>query len=130
MTLKLLLAGKNEPSFQPIRSAIVTEDILTITASTIAMAVYLARKNQPHLILCQPQLIDGDGLTLFSEIKYESDLSNIPFAFMLTSKQAQADLAQQMRDHAMKDKVNCLILEEYDQLSALKQQLLLWLRVL
>ncbi len=86
MTLKLLAAGKEASYFQPIKDSLDQEDAVVITANSIALALFLARKNQPHLIISQMQLVDGDGLALFYETKNDAEIARIPFAFLLTEK--------------------------------------------
>jgi response regulator RpfG family c-di-GMP phosphodiesterase len=87
MTLKLLLAGKNIAEFQAIKDAFNNEDAIMITATSMALATFLARKNQPDLIISQERLTDSDGLGLFYELKNEDELTKIPFALLVTDKQ-------------------------------------------
>ena len=96
MTLRLLLAGKDIASFQPIRKAFANEDVHIIKATSIGLGLFLSRKNLPHLIICEEQLIDGDGISFFYEIRNEPDFSEIPFAFLLTDKKAQTNILDQL----------------------------------
>ncbi len=111
MTLKLLFAGKDMTSFQPLRAAFDREDVLIISAISLALAVFLARKNQPDLIICEQQLIDGDGLSFFYETRNEPELSAIPFAFLLADRQEQEDILRLLRSHHLDNKVNFLFPE-------------------
>src|SRR5262245_31573254 len=85
MTLKLLLVGKELSYFQPIKDAFENEDANIIVATSIGLALFLARKNLPNLVISQDKLIDSDGLSLFYELQEEAQLSQIPF-ILLTDK--------------------------------------------
>ncbi len=85
MTLKLLLAGKNTGNFQPIKNAFENADTTIITATSMALALYLARKNLPDIVICQQFLTDSDGINLYSELKNEAELEKIPFIFLVAS---------------------------------------------
>ena len=127
MTLKLLLAGKDRSSFQPIKTAFDDEDAFMIMATSIALALFLARKNQPHLVICEEQLIDGDGLTLFHEIRNEPDLLQTAFAFLLPDKHKQSDILSQLSESGHNKNIHWLYVkdesERQDQISNLKNQI-------
>lgn len=65
MTLRLLLVGKKKSDFQSIKSAFENEDVDVIVATSIGLALFLARKNQPNLIISQQELTDSDAVGFF-----------------------------------------------------------------
>jgi response regulator RpfG family c-di-GMP phosphodiesterase len=86
MTLKLLLVGQTKSDFQSIKEAFEDEDADLIVATSIGLAIFLARKNLPHLIISQYELTDSDAHTFFCELKNEQELAKIPFVLLSTSK--------------------------------------------
>jgi CheY-like chemotaxis protein len=56
-----------------------------ITASSMALAVFLARKNFPSVIVSGKD----DDLAFLSEIKSDPDLEQIPFVLVLTTDDPQ-----------------------------------------
>jgi len=110
MTLKLLCAGKNDTSFQYIKLAFGDEDATTIRATSIALSLFLARKNQPHLIICELNLVDGQGLDLLYELNNEDELVKIPFAFLLRDKIEQAEILALLESKGQKKDVHFLCL--------------------
>ncbi len=91
MTLKLLLAGKQIADFEPIKQRFANEDVVLITASSMALAIFLARKNQPDLIISQEILVDSNGINFFHELKNEEELSKIPFVLIKDIPKSQKD---------------------------------------
>jgi response regulator RpfG family c-di-GMP phosphodiesterase len=86
MTLKLLLVGKEKSAFQLIKSAFENEDVDIIVATSIGLALFLARKNQPNLIISQEELADSDAVNFFHELKSEEELAEIPFVLLTSEK--------------------------------------------
>ncbi len=82
MTIRTLLATKDTSTISRVKSAFFDVDIEVIPASTLALAVFLARKNFPDVILADFELSDGDGVQLLHEIKSETELQAIPFALL------------------------------------------------
>jgi CheY-like chemotaxis protein len=120
MTFKLLAAGKKASYFQPIKESFDQEDAIVISANSIALALFLARKNQPDLIISQLQLVDGDGLTFFYETRNEPEIAKIPFAFLCTEKEKNTDIFKQIVKDELASKQNQLFLQE-DDLAILKE---------
>ncbi len=89
MTLKLLLVGKEKSAFQLIKDVFDNEDVDIIVATSIGLALYLTRKNQPNLIISQQELADSDAMNFFYELKSEKELADIPFVLISTSKGSQ-----------------------------------------
>jgi CheY-like chemotaxis protein len=111
MTFKLLCVGQ-DTSFQSIKLSFENEDATTIRATSIALALFLARKNQPHLIICEPQLVDGKGLDLLEELSNEEELAQIPFAFLLHEKCQQTVILTSLEKKGQKKDVHFLILDK------------------
>ncbi|HEY9756995.1 MAG TPA: response regulator [Oculatellaceae cyanobacterium] len=80
MTLKTLVATNNRSTVNRVKRAFNDVDCEIIPATTLSLAVYLARKNFPDVILSDYELTDGDGLQLLQEIRSEQELQAIPFA--------------------------------------------------
>jgi len=89
MTLKLLLVGKEKSDFQSIKSAFENEDVDIIVATSIGLAIFLARKNQPNLIISQQELTDCDAASFFQELKSEQELADIPFVILVSGKETE-----------------------------------------
>ena len=53
-----------------------------VPAHGMSLGQFLAQKNFPALILCQPELQDGDGDSFLAEIKLDAELIPIPFVFI------------------------------------------------
>jgi DNA-binding response OmpR family regulator len=112
MTLKLLCAGKNDASFQHIKLAFEDEDVTTIRATSIALALFLARKNQPHLIICESNLVDGSGVDLLYELNNEDVLLEIPFAFLLQDEHKRAEIVAVLDSKGQKRDIHFLLMEK------------------
>jgi hypothetical protein len=111
MTIKLLCAGESDTSFQPIKLAFVDEDVTIIRATSIALSLFLARKNRPHLIICAQTLTDGKELDLLFECNNEQDLAKIPFAFLLTDSLKQAEILNSLANGQSQKNVHFLLPE-------------------
>src|ERR1700727_2638529 len=104
MTLKLLLVGKEKSAFQLIKSAFENEDADIIVATSIGLALFLARKNQPNLIISQQELMDSDGISLYFELKKEEKLADIPFVWLISGK--DKDNWKQVKDKLTKGNIS------------------------
>lgn len=82
MTLRTLVASKNISTINRVKKAFESVDCEIITAPSLSLAIYLARKNFPDTILTDLELTDGDGIQLLHEIKAEEELKAIPFALL------------------------------------------------
>jgi len=112
MTLKLLCAGKNDSSFLNIKRSFENEDAATIRATSVALALFLARKNQPHLIICEFKLVDGQALDLLDELNNEEELAQIPFAFLLCEKAQQKEVLSLLENKGQNRTVHFLLLDK------------------
>ena len=90
MTLRILLAGQNQKNTALLRQALAKLDSDIIRAPGMSLALFLAKKNQPHLVITDLELMDGDGLSLKQEMALDPQLKNMPFIFLLAKKPAAA----------------------------------------
>ena len=110
MTLKLLCAGKNNAPFQPVKLAFMDEDAITIRATSVALALFLARKNRPHIIICEQSLVDGTGFGLFLELNNEEELARIPFVFLLSDALEQTAILNSLKRENIDKDVHFFVL--------------------
>ena len=94
MTLRTLVASKNISTINRVKKAFENVDCEIITAPSLSLAIYLARKNFPDTILTDLELTDGDGLQLLHEIRAEKELQAIPFALLEGSVDSGMDDTQ------------------------------------
>jgi DNA-binding response OmpR family regulator len=83
MTLKILIAGKDKSLFHTVKDVFEDEDAHIIVATSIGLALFLTRKNQPEVIIAQEELADSDGLSFYYELQNEDELANIPFILLV-----------------------------------------------
>jgi len=62
-----------------------------ILAPDFSLALFLAQKNLPDLIICTDKFTGGDGMTFLSEIKSDDQLAEIPFIFVLDTRNGNFD---------------------------------------
>ena len=94
MTLKTLVATNNRSTVNRVKKAFDEIDCEVIPVTTLSLAVFLARKNFPDIILSDYELTDGDGLQLLQEIRSEEELQAIPFALFNAKDEHALDEAQ------------------------------------
>jgi DNA-binding response OmpR family regulator len=94
MTLRILIASKNNLTVDRLKNAFADVDCEVIRAPTLSLGLYLARKNFPDVILSELELADGGGLQLLFEVRAETELQMIPFALMSTFAEAGLDEVQ------------------------------------
>ncbi len=82
MTIHILVAGSHSEYSDLAREAFVDLDCQIIPATSMTLAVFLAQKNLPDVILCDFDMTDGDGWSFIGEIKADAELRNIPFLFI------------------------------------------------
>lgn len=91
MALKILCAFKTDEIFEFVKLALQNLECELVKATSESLALFLAQKNFPCLVICEKELHGGSGLNLLSEMKAEKDLANIPFVF-LTPRPESTDL--------------------------------------
>jgi len=92
MTVHILVASSATINVELVKSAVALRDYIVIPASNMALALFLAHKNFPELIVSDLQLTDGSGLRFLTEVKDDPVLSLIPILFLID----QTDKARQM----------------------------------
>jgi len=82
-TPKILLAGNSKKSAALVRAAIEPLDYQLVTAQPMSVALFLAQKNLPEVIVSDLRLLDGDGIRFLNELKLDPELAQIPFIFLV-----------------------------------------------
>jgi CheY-like chemotaxis protein len=98
MSIYILLAGENKKNLAFVRQATDNVDCHLVLASTMSLALFLAQKNKPKLIISDVSLADGDGGRLVQEIKSDKELKDIPFIFLL-EKEPEAALKKTLLNY-------------------------------
>lgn len=86
MTVYILVACKNDQNLALVRRATQGLDCHLVLSTTISLALFLAQKNKPALIISDLTLADGDGASFIQEVKSDKELKAIPFIFLLEEK--------------------------------------------
>jgi len=82
-TPKILVAGISPKSVALVRAAIEPLDYQLITAQPMSVALFLAQKNLPEVIISDLKMLDGDGILFLNEVKLDAELTKIPFIFLV-----------------------------------------------
>ncbi|MBS1989343.1 MAG: response regulator [Cyanobacteria bacterium SZAS LIN-3] len=82
-TPKILVAGSSQKSVALTRAAIEPLDYQMVTAQPMSVALFLAQKNLPEVIVSDLKMLDGDGISFLNEIKVDPELAKIPFIFLV-----------------------------------------------
>jgi two-component system cell cycle response regulator len=82
-TPKILIAGLSKKSISLVRDAIEPLGYQVVTAQAMSVALFLAQKNLPEVIVSDLEMLDGDGITFLNEVKIDSELARIPFLFLV-----------------------------------------------
>jgi len=81
-TTNILVAGSEGCIADLARASVNDLDCQIIPAPAMSLALFLAQKNLPDLILCSFTMTDGDGWLFIKEVKSDQELSSIPFVFI------------------------------------------------
>lgn len=82
MPVKILCASYSDEIFDFVKRNLSQFECEVIKATSVALALFLAQKNQPCLVLAELELNDGSGLDLLRELASEPQLQKIPFMFL------------------------------------------------
>jgi CheY-like chemotaxis protein len=82
-TPKILVAGNSQKSVALVRAAIEPLDYQLVTAQPMSVALFLAQKNLPDVIVSDLKMLDGDGIRFLNELKLDNELGHIPFIFLV-----------------------------------------------
>ena len=86
MSIYILVAGENKTTLAFVRQATDNVDCHLVLASTMSLALFLAQKNKPSLIISDLKLADADGFAFAQEVKSDKELKVIPFIFLLEER--------------------------------------------
>ncbi len=89
--INILVAGKNQNNVELAKAAYAGIGYQVIPAPGTSLALFLAQKNYPDLIISDGVLTDGDGLAFLTELKNDPELAEIPFIFLIDKDTAQLD---------------------------------------
>lgn len=89
--INILVAGKSQANVDLAKAAYQGMDYQVIPAPGTSLALFLAQKNYPDLIICDGTLTDGDGITFLSELKADPELAEIPFVFLVDKQHGALD---------------------------------------
>jgi CheY-like chemotaxis protein len=89
--INILVAGKSQVNVDLAKAAYQGMGYQVIPAPGTSLALFLAQKNFPDLIICDERLTDGDGLSFLSELKSDPELAEIPFVFLVDKEVGAMD---------------------------------------
>lgn len=115
-TPKLLIAGRSEQTLALVRQAVEQLGYQIVPSPAMSLALFLAHKNLPDIIISDLNMTDGDGLTFLQEIRQDDELSAIPFLFCLDSMPDEATELQAIKSGARKVVPNNLQPAEFLQI--------------
>ena len=79
---KILIVDDSEPIRNSLSAMLAAENYETFVAENGKIGVELARKEIPHLILCDVQMPELDGYGVLKELRSDPATSAIPFVFL------------------------------------------------
>jgi CheY-like chemotaxis protein len=105
MTLSILVASNNPQHADLVKLATVDQDCNVIVATTQALALFLAQKNLPHVIVSSTRLSDETGVQFLQELRMDSELRALPLVFIGTPAELKV-VEQQLPDGFAPDPAN------------------------
>lgn len=78
----ILVAAKDRSIIDKVKQCFDSMGHQIIPAYDVTLGFFLAQKNFPFLILCQPELNEGDAFIFLAELKSDPELSSIPFVLI------------------------------------------------
>lgn len=100
MTTNILVAGKNSSNVQLVKEAVDQQDYQVIPVTSMSLALFLAQKNLPELVLCDSDLLDGDPLSFLRELQADDELRQIPFMLLTPEALSESDKQRLMSSGA------------------------------
>src|SRR5262245_25809109 len=85
MTTSILVGTRSAADVQLVKEAVEQKEYQVIPVTSMSLALFLAHKNLPELILCARELVDGDPLMLLNELQADDELKQIPFMVLAQS---------------------------------------------
>jgi len=115
-TPKLLIAGSSQRTVNLSRTAVEQLGYQIVTAPAMSVALFLAQKNLPEIIISDLHMLDGDGMTFLHEVQMDEELSEIPFIFCVDQLPGETAELQALKAGALKMVPNSLNAEEFLEL--------------
>lgn len=91
---KILVAGSLTNNTEAIKAQVESLGHLVIPARAMSLALFLAHKNLPDVIMCNSDLMDGSVLDFLRELKVDDELASIPVLFIEDSTAASKSRSQ------------------------------------
>ncbi|MBX9691917.1 MAG: response regulator [Cyanobacteria bacterium] len=85
--IQILVAGASTENVTLAKSALERLGYQIIPANEMTLALFLAQKNYPDLIISDSTFRLGDGMSFLKELKLDDELSPIPFLFLISENQ-------------------------------------------
>ncbi|MCI0617490.1 response regulator, partial [bacterium] len=79
---KILIVDDSEPIRNSLSALLEAENYETVVAENGKTGVEIARKEIPHLILCDVQMPELDGYGVLTELRNDPATAAIPFVFL------------------------------------------------
>lgn len=121
---KIMVAGSLASESEVIKSQVESLGHLVIPARAMSLALFLAHKNLPDVIMCNSDLMDGTIFDFLRELKVDDELCGIPVLFIDDAD----DSAKSKVDSLEVDQVltpanvKCGLLERLEPYFLLRQQ--------
>lgn len=125
MAVKVLCAFQNEEVFNFVKSALNNYECDLIKASSEALALFLAQKNHPCVIVCEHDEAGSWALNFLNELKAEESLQAIPVVFLIRSSAQSIEIPQITAPRGVELTMRYPI-ESYEFISAIKRYLVEW----
>lgn len=126
VALKVLCAFQSEEVFEFVKSSLSGYECDLIKASSEALALFLAQKNFPCLIVCEYQPSgEGWAVNLLNELKAESELKSIPVVFLARRLSATIEI-QKVELPEGAELLMYYPIESYEFCSSIKKYLVEW----
>ena len=100
MTASIMLAARPAAHTHLVKNAARSLDYQVILAPSIPLALFLARKNLPDLIICGTELIDGTVHDLLAELRADTELRVIPCIVLTHAGLSKAEIDPFMQSGA------------------------------
>lgn len=81
-TTHILVAGCSRANVDITKAAFEQLEYLIVPAPNMSLALFLAQKNLPDLIICDTVMSDGDPYQFLDQLKADDELRSIPFVFL------------------------------------------------
>lgn len=90
MAVRIFVAGSSSKNVELARDTFAHLGHEIIPVNGVALALFLAHKNFPHVIISDLKMIDGTGMEFLTQVKQDPDLSTIPFFFLCSDRCSDA----------------------------------------